>query len=611
MINIAVIDSGISAFLADRIPIIARYTIIENKDRSIALVQDEATDLIGHGTAVASLIASHLSGETVLTIIKIFNESMEVDEEIYLYALEYCINRLSVNIIHMSNGLTCCSDLFRIKSLCKTAADKNIIIVAAFDNFGAISYPAALPNVIGVDVTDENIALNEYIYVERADINILVRNNSIRVPWCHNKHIVCNGTSFNVCRITTLLANLMASGKMNNVSLTAALCSLKSNAAHIHKSNITKKHSARFCMPQKAVLFPVNKEMHALIRFHHLLELEIVGVYDSKYRGLIGKSPAALLDIHNDETDWLFSPIRSILSLNWDNGFDTFILGHVKELERRTQKNYTNLIIENCLTHKKSLYTFDPIDRYDEMVHIFARQGLNLFHPQIDETDIPDLYNGKLRIIGKPILCVMGTSSRQGKFSLQLILREYFRNRGYSVGQLGTEPSSLLFGFEEVYPVGYESSVRVSGIDGIATINQLMSKIEDKNPDIILAGSQSQTVPQMWGNTSLYVLYQHDFLYGVDPDAVVLCINYFDDIQYISRTIRYLESITLTKVIAIVMFPMNRVFTNGVLTNQMSHLTKEEANEQRDKIQNIFGIPTFILKNRMEELGKLCENYFL
>ena len=39
---------------------------------------------------------------------------------------------------------------------------------------------------------------------------------------------------------------------------------------------------------------------------------------------------------------------------------------------------------------------------------------------------------------------------------------------------------------------------------------------------------------------------------GINPDGVILCVNDFDDIEYINRTISYLESVITAKVICLV-----------------------------------------------------------
>ena len=74
---------------------------------------------------------------------------------------------------------------------------------------------------------------------------------------------------------------------------------------------------------------------------------------------------------------------------------------------------------------------------------------------------------------------------------------------------------------------------------------------------ILFVGSQSHSVPFNTGNIGLYPP-QHELLIGTEPDAIILCINPFDDIIYIKRTIAYLESYIQTKVLALSMFPLHR-----------------------------------------------------
>lgn len=53
------------------------------------------------------------------------------------------------------------------------------------------------------------------------------------------------------------------------------------------------------------------------------------------------------------------------------------------------------------------------------------------------------------------------------------------------------------------------------------------------------------------------VCRQFSYLLGTQPDVVVLCINPFDDLDYIMRTKLFIEASVDCKVIAFVMFPMD------------------------------------------------------
>ena len=158
--------------------------------------------------------------------------------------------------------------------------------------------------------------------------------------------------------------------------------------------------------------------------------------------------------------------------------------------------------------------------------------------------------------ISRPVIGVFGTSSRQGKFTLQLKLRELFLERGYSVGQIGTEPSALLYGMDYVFPIGYNASVHIAGFDTIRYLNHIINVLCEKDNDIILLGSQSGTVPFDTGNLVQYNIPQYEFLLGSQPDIVILCINPFDDFDYIVRTIKFIESSVDCKVLSLVVFPM-------------------------------------------------------
>ena len=69
-----------------------------------------------------------------------------------------------------------------------------------------------------------------------------------------------------------------------------------------------------------------------------------------------------------------------------------------------------------------------------------------------------------------------------------------------------------------------------------------MHNIEEKNPDIILTGTQSHILQNNMGNLAFYPLINYAMMLATDPDAIILCINYDDSIEYIERCINFLQS---------------------------------------------------------------------
>jgi uncharacterized NAD-dependent epimerase/dehydratase family protein len=541
-----------------------------------------------------------------LYILKVFDDQPVIDELRLVYALQYCVDVLRPDIVHMSNGISYCEYLPLFKQVCSKAYQNGIIVVAAHDNFGTLSYPASLKGVIGVDVSDE--LKKGYVFLERDDVNIVVPNKTHRVPWLNNGFFTSNGTSFNACTVTSMVASILATG---DHTYEQVMAELKKNSSQSISYPVKESHclgsTLGFSLPQKAVLFPFNKEMHSLIRFQSMLPFEIAGMYDVRYLRQVGKYPEDIIGIERFKKSM---PIVSYEHIDWEASFDTFVMGHTSVLERSIGVNYARETAENCLRYGKNLVSLSYFPEWERYDTLFKENGLSLYMPRVTVDDVPSLYEGKLRCIGVPIIGIFGTSSRQGKFSLQLNLREYFMQAGWKVGQLGTEPTSLLFGFDEVYPIGYESTVEISGYESIAAVNNMIGRIEDKNPDIIIVGGQSQTIPQQTGNLRLYVLEQHEFLMATEPDAVVLCVNLFDDNEYIERTIAYIEAIANACVIALVLFPKDRAVVGGVLTNQLKAAAPERVMARKEEMMHEFHRPVFILGEGVEDLGDLCVRHF-
>lgn len=205
---------------------------------------------------------------------------------------------------------------------------------------------------------------------------------------------------------------------------------------------------------------------------------------------------------------------------------------------------------------------------------------------------------------------IFGTSASQGKFTLQLKIRNCFEQSGYSVGTLGTEPSAKLFGFDAVYPMGYRSTVYLNEYESVFMLNRIMQSIEAKNPDIILVASQSQTIANNWGNLGQLPLSQYDFLLGTRPDAFILCVNLFDEIDYIKRTIHFLEITTKGKVIAMAALPMK--ITSEFVKDITEPEVVNDFAAMKIKLEQEIGIPLFNLAvdSEIGELYKLCVKFF-
>lgn len=101
-----------------------------------------------HGTIVAAIIR-HICSDVELISVNILDENLSSDGRILAYSLSQVFD-YKPDIIHMSLGTVKKRHIFPLRKIVKEAKKLNIMLVAAAENLGRVSYPAYLKGVIGV-----------------------------------------------------------------------------------------------------------------------------------------------------------------------------------------------------------------------------------------------------------------------------------------------------------------------------------------------------------------------------------------------------------------------------------------------------------------------------
>ena len=562
--KIAIIDSGVSG---EQISNCFKVDVVGDIHDSI--------DHINHGSVIFNIIKNY-SKNVRVRCVKI-TDDIEIREEALCAALRLLLRDSDVDIVNISMGVVIGEKIGEIAELCSQLRKRGIIIVSAFDNDGAMSYPAALPGILGVDVSPRCKLINQYEYVESEIINIRAFSGVLNTK-VDNKVLSVAGTSFACAIMTAKVADLYGKGV---VDFEEILEKLKKDASYVVQGNYYEAPSEMWKI-SRAIVFPFNKEMNALLANQDLLNFDIMGVYDPSQLGNVGKRVSDILS-GSLKKDFI---INSISNMDWKLDFDTVILGHTREISETLNYNFKEYIVQQCIKYNKALYSFDNID---------AKDGLKYYEPRILDVNVPSNRFGKLYQVHCPVLGVFGTSSRQGKFTLQLKLRSCFLNAGYHVAQIGTEPSAPLFGMDAVYPMGYDGITPKNARDAITVINDMLNKCVTSETDIVLVGAQSGSNVYSCQNISLFHLETHNFLLAVQPDAIVLCVNSYDDDEYIYRTIMTLENTINTYVIALVISPISFVNIDSGLSRKTSMVEKIVLENFRIHLLETFHKEVFIL----------------
>ena len=563
--RVAIIDSGIS------------YNQIKEsyKVDVIGAIQ-KPIDNLNHGSVIFNIIKKYCP-KVCLRCIKI-TDDVEIQEEYLCAALKLLLEDLDVDIINISMGIVVGERLNELAELCLQLRSKGIIIISAFDNDGAMSYPAAYPFVIGVDTASRCRLISQYEYVEDNVVNIRAFSGVLHIK-VDDKVLSVSGTSFACAIMTAKIANLFYAGIIDYEEL---LKQLEEKATYIVTCDNFEPIQEMIDI-EKAIIFPINKEMNALLSNQDLLQFEVIGIYDPVQLGNVGRK---LSDMLRGELKKNFT-VESIMDVNWKNDFDTVVLGHTREISEALNFDFKAFIIQQCEKHNKKLYSFDNID-----VH----RNLQFYIPRVLDINVPKNRFGKLYQVQCPVLGVFGTSAKQGKFSLQLKLRRCFLDSNYRIVQIGTEPSSMLFGMSAVYPMGYDGIVPSDSRDAIITLNDMLNANVDQDTDVVLVGSQSGSNVYSCQNVSLFPLETYNFLLATQPDAILLCVNIYDDDEYIYRTIMTLENMINTYVIALIISPISYENINSGLSRKVRMEEPEKLESFKTHLIEMFKREVFIFK---------------
>ena len=125
--------------------------------------------------------------------------------------------------------------------------------------------------------------------------------------------------------------------------------------------------------------------------------------------------------------------------------------------------------------------------------------------------------------------------------------------------------------------------------------------------EIVLIATQAQIVPYYCNNLLEFPIMQYHYALGTKPDAIIMCINFHDEIPYIRNSIYALKGLTDATVIALVMYPITYSSEwNGIYGNSKHKVTFVEYKEKADQLQNEFQIPVYLLGEK-QHISELCQ----
>jgi len=594
-LNIAILDSGID---------ISHKKLFNCKVDGVSINDNEQItennyfDENGHGTSVAVIIHKFVP-DVKLIIVKIFHGGeLIAREEATSKAIQWCIDQKNIDIINLSLGVQTSSPSSLLYEVCKSAFRNNIVICAAgFYIPDKECYPAFFPEVFGV-ISGNVRNKYQYGYSKNSPIEFIAKGSMQRVAVLNNKYAISEGSSLACANFTGIVASIIKKEKIQNIK------DLKEYLIHnAYKNidviaeyrtildfpkvissnidNIATKYlnfNEKFREFNNLALFPISeKEVNSFLEFPDHSCLSINKYFDYPRNVSVTTTNDKYSDI--EIQDW--QPNESEL-----NSFDSIILGYFRMHLFQGNVIYGNTLLGKVLQLNKNIITFDPgLKRIIEEDFSFYKK--KVYCPSVGIKVFNDFINFRyLPKIKTPVIAVIGTSNRQGKFTTQLRIKEILNKEGYKVSHLSTEPQGEFLGADFSFPYGYHSSVEIKSNYWSFFINNVMKAIEYyKKPNVIISGTQGgiiHLVNNINEPNSSYFDALH-FLRGIQPDAIICMINPNDNIERINNIVNLCRITLRTEILFYAMTPWIREHETFENTEYSNYYTLDK-NEKEKKI---------------------------
>lgn len=223
-IKIAIIDTGISTKAIDSIQIETGYNYVK-KDT-------DTEDKIGHGTAIAGLIAGSCSANLTgmapkVKLVPLVYQTKDASGNVQkgsagmvARAIRDAVDVYDCRVINLSVGTTQESTLLR--KAVEYAEDKNVVVVSSVGNKNAknpdsLYFPAAYPTVIGVGSVNKKGWISDFSQRNKS-VMLVAPGERVWTVSKNGKALLTNGTSFSTAFVSAAAAALLS----DHPELTAA-----------------------------------------------------------------------------------------------------------------------------------------------------------------------------------------------------------------------------------------------------------------------------------------------------------------------------------------------------------------------------------------------------
>jgi subtilisin len=206
-VRIAIVDSGVEADHPAIGGALTKSVRVELRDDEGIVVDDDPVDVVGHGTACASIVHG-LAPEAELLSVRVLGPDNRGKGAAFAAGLEWAINE-GVAVINLSLSSRSEAMFGLFHELADRAYFAGALLVCAANNVPVASYPSLFASVVSVaahDVRDPSV----WYYNPRPPVEFGAFGLDVDVAWRAGSRIVATGNSFAAPHVAGYAARIRA-----------------------------------------------------------------------------------------------------------------------------------------------------------------------------------------------------------------------------------------------------------------------------------------------------------------------------------------------------------------------------------------------------------------
>jgi subtilisin family serine protease len=201
-VDVCVVDSGVEAGHPLVEPVASARAVVQDGE-GFAVVDDEAGDVCGHGTACAGIIRA-IAPDCRLHSVRVLGSGATGAGDLILAGLRHAIEA-GHRVISLSLSTTKRRFAEELHELTDAAYFNRSILVASAHNLPVDSYPWRFASVISVGSHEEDDPLTWYANPS-PPVELFARGVDVEVAWLGGGTLRCTGNSFAAPHIAGIAA---------------------------------------------------------------------------------------------------------------------------------------------------------------------------------------------------------------------------------------------------------------------------------------------------------------------------------------------------------------------------------------------------------------------